>query len=1208
LILLIGINSYLQSTKTISMLRIFVAISIFFFFDFISFSQKNGSWEAKDVFEKKCFIENLGQFDEHKQTNYSKIYFGSYTKGVHIYFTNTGIIFNTYSKVKKSRREIKAEQKWVTALRKKEGQESGWEEKEDEKNDRDNYKYVPIYAQWNWEGINKNINVSVSNVVTTLYCYPDKQSKQTLKAKAYRKLLYQNIYPNIDAEFYFPSDSSGIKFNYILHPGADVSMINEKWDKGSQLQLLDNGELMIGTSFGNFFAKKPVSFDSLRENTIETNYKISSKTISYTLKHQNSKGTVILDPWVVTPAFTTGGAVGCYDVDYDVAGNAYVYGGDGPNYELLKYDNAGSLIWTYATSLFGAGTYYGDFAIDQNTGNAYIVSGLVGPGSPNVLKISSSATFLADHYGSADMYEMWRITFSSCTNQAVIGGGGTGGTDNMCYLDTNLSAMSTINVMGVTGGCCYDMTSVAVDNYGSCYFMHANNTVYFSGYENQIVKCPMPTFLPLTYGAPTGFMFQELFSVQYYPLYACGFNGLVIGNKSLYAYDSYTLKKYNSVTGTLLINKPINTPAPANQMTWGGVAVDDCQNVFIGSRDTVFQYDSLLNQINFYPVAGTVYDVKLSKAGILYVSGENFATAILPTSLSNCGSPINPNLSVVDATCLVQGSASVSPTGGAAPYTIVWNTIPTAYGPTVSNLAPGTYTVNISDSSCNGNFGTATFTISAGPGAFATAVTLENISCNGLTDGSIDLAPFGGIAPYTYTWDTLGLTGSSVSGLDTGVYSVTITDSNGCINFFSFLITEPASMSGSTNAGTVPCADDLGTIVASVSGGNAPYVITWNTAPPVVNDTLFNVLPGIYSITVLDSTGCSYTFNDTLFSPPPLAVSILSQNVSCDGTILGSLTANVSGGTEPYDYSWSNAPGNNTNLDSNLTAGVYTLTVTDDNNCTFTITDTVFDITPPTVVFTTDEPCNGGSNGTITATPSGGSSGATFTYSWNTIPVQIGLVAANVNAGSYVLTAQYAGCNYTFPVNIGEDPIIDTLKINGVICAANDFATLYLPGIAQPAYTWFNSGTLIPFQSGISYDVAVTDISSITATWFTGGCRYLTTVIETDEYPSASVTAIPNVFSPNGDDKNNLFYAFTFVNSTDPQKVTFLFEEFSMQIFNRWGQLLFETNDPNKGWNGNDAGNSQQTEGVYFVIIKFKALCSDKSEEVIYNGTVQLVR
>lgn len=1153
-------------------------------------AQKN-SWSAQELFEKRVFIENLGQYDLHKQSSSSTILFGSFTKGIHVYFTNNGFILNHFLKDDGTRKQMTRKKNFLNRFNKK----------EKEKEERDMIKVVPNYRELIWEGSNPNPEVVTGKMVSHTYNFTNATRNGTLKAKAYNKIRYINIYPNIDVEFYFPEDSVGFKYNYIVHAGGNAALIQEHWKGDSRLIKQTNGDIKIQTDFGDVYTKAPWSYTKNEKKSIETEYKLSHNTVSYEIKG-SFHDAVIIDPWVAVPVFGSGTTA--MDIDFDVAGNTFVYGGSSGGFEVLKYDNAGTLLWSYAP--FGTAGYYGDFAVDQNTGSVYVINGL---GDPNVVKVSSSGTFLADHFGSAAMNEMWRISFSSCTNQAVIAGGGTGGTDVMSYLDTNLSAMSTVNVLGVSGGCCYDMAMLTVDNYGSCYFLHVDNTVFFSGHENHIVKVPMPTFLPITYSVPSGYYFRELGSVMYGGS-LMGFNGLSVSNKTLYSYDAYRIVKRNATTGVLISSKQQNLPiaGDSTRKYWGGIATDECQNVFVGSRDTVYQYDSLLNLINIYPMPDTVIDIRISKFGLLYVCGDDFVKVLIPSGMIACGSPIDPNITVVDATCYTQGSASVAPSGGSAPYNIVWNTVPEQTGPSVTNLAPGTYTVSISDASCTGNFGTATFTITAGPGAFSTNLTIENISCNGLSDGSISLNPVGGIFPYTYTWDTLGLSGSSVSGLGVGVYGITITDSNGCINTFNIPINQPLAITAHTNADTLDCFGDIGNIVCFPSGGTGPYTVLWNTTTPVLNDTLLAVAAGIYSITVTDTFGCVFNFADTLFEAPQLNLSLTTQNLSCDGAVLGSITANVSGGTSPYAYSWSNDISNSTNVDSNLVAGIYTVTVTDDNGCEVSLSDTLTLLTFPTIGFTSMNPCNGGTNGSITASALGGTSGTTFTYAWNTIPVQSGLTATGVGAGLYVLTTQGGGCTNHDTIVLSEEPIVDTLKITGIVCGVNEFVTLFAPEIAQPNYTWFNLTGPIAGQNSSTYNVPLNEISLVNATWYYNGCKFITTSIETNSYPVVSVSEIPNVFSPNSDGLNPVFYAFTFVPSTDQTKLEVLFEEFSMQVFNRWGQLVFETSEVNKGWNGKDQGNTDVAEGVYFVLIKFNAICSDSPGLTVYNGTIQLLR
>lgn len=1175
-------------------------ISVLLLFTLHLNAQNNTGWTSKNPFDQRYFIQNLGQFDENSQEEGTKIVYASYSHGTHFYFTNKGFILKHFEKRKKSRRDIRKHEKWLKASLKNNGQSEMKEDEEEE--EKYEYEYVPVFQEFIWEGCSANAKVTVEEELKTEALYPDRVTHQTIRAKTFKKLIYHDIYPGIDVEFNFP-EGKGIKYNYIVNAGANAKLIVEKWKGESKLTLNGEGDLKIESSFGKVKAKRPVSY-TLKDNaSIESSYAVNANCVRYTLPESINESFVI-DPWVITPAFPSGSNSG-YDVDFDIVGNTYIYGGTFPH-TVIKYDPAGTQLWTYTTTPFVSG-YYGDFAVDYNTGNSYIVNGYCGSGEPNVIKISAAGAFLAQHFGSADMNEMWRIAYSSCTNQAVIGGGGTSGTDQICYLDTNLTALTTVNVLSTTQSY-IDIALLAVDNYGSCYFVHADNTVFFSGHENNIVKAPMPSFSPITYSVPSGHMFQEVASPTY--VSANGYNGITVGNQTLFTYDSYFITKRNANTGALILSKQMSLPPGGNSIpkSWGGISSDDCLNLFVASRDTVYQFDSMLVQQNIYVMPGTIIDLKISKTGNLHVVGQGFASVIQPTGLINCSSPINPNLVINDATCFTLGSASVNPTGGAAPYTITWSTTPVTTGTSVTDLPTGSYTVTISDVSCSGNTLSIPFNITTGPGGFSANPTVTNITCNGLTNGSISLAPSGGVAPYTYAWDTLGLSGSSATGLGAGVYGVTVTDSAGCTNVLNIAVLEPAPLNGTTDADTVNCFGDVTTITTTPTGGTTPYSIVWNTSPVVTGPTLTGADAGIYSITITDSAGCTYSFTDTLYEPAPLTLSVVTNDIDCVTGSLGNMTATVGGGTLPYDYNWSNDATNNTNFNPSLPAGIYVLTVTDDNNCTISLTDTVFETVFPTISFAQTLPCYNGANGAIVATPTGGTSGVTFNYSWLTTPVTNGTTLSNASSGTYVFSVEANGCTVTYSEILGEEAMVDTLAMTGISCGTSANVTLNLPSGAQAAYQWYLNGIPIPGATSSSYDAIGTDVPLITATWFLNGCNVSTSVSDVESYPVVSKDLIPNVFSPNGDQYNNTYYPFVFVSSTDQATVSLLFEEFHIQIFNRWGQLLYETNDPNLGWNGEGKNGSPCPEGVYYSIIKYKALCDNSSETVIYNGSIHLIR
>jgi gliding motility-associated-like protein len=772
-----------------------------------------------------------------------------------------------------------------------------------------------------WGNINTKVAINVQEEIVTKYLYPQKLTHKTLFAKAFKRLVYHNVYPNIDIELYFPRDSVGLKYNYILRHGADPANIQEKWLGDASIFLDDIKNCIVKSAIGEITLKSPKSFSSANKTVIETNYLVDDNSIGYTFK-EKLPDSFIIDPWLVTPIFTNN--VNAYDIDYDNLGNTYVYGGGadgslgfGLPFDLLKYDNTGTLLWSYTASVFLSG-WYGDFEIDESSGSIYITNGCMDPGTsslfdPIAIKLSSSGAFVTQlNPVDAQQNEFCRVNFNKCTNQLLVGGNGIFGNKQMGSIDTNLTLLTNVNLFSTTFVAA-DMAILASDNYGFCHMIPTLccSPAASHGYENHLLKCPVPDFFPILYSQPTGYNFQEgasVFLPYFHPglgitihgmCYFSGYNGISVSDKTVFTYDGYTLKKWNSTSGTLSISKNINTFY--GDRYWSGIAADLCKNVFIASRDTIYQYDSLFVLQNFYLMPDTIYDVQLSELGLLYVTGQGFVKVFEPFGLFTSCSVIIPNLIVVDATCSGQGMASVNPQGGMKPYLISWSTIPTQTGLSATNLSPGDYFVVVSDASCNGNIDTINFSILAGPGTYSTSVNIKNSDCVSGGDGSISLEPVGGIAPYTFVWDTLGFTTSTIDGLGAGEYGVTITDNNGCVN-------------------------------------------------------VMNV-----------------------------------------------------------------------------------------------------------------------------------------------------------------------------------------------------------------------------------------------------------TVAQTNQHPTISLKDIPNVFSPNSDALNNIFYAFTFIGSTNASQLDYLFEEFSMQVFNRWGHLIFESNDPAKGWDGKDGGN-EAPEGVYFVLIKYKYLCSDKPDETIYNGTVQLVR
>ena len=242
------------------------------------------------------------------------------------------------------------------------------------------------------------------------------------------------------------------------------------------------------------------------------------------------------------------------------------------------------------------------------------------------------------------------------------------------------------------------------------------------------------------------------------------------------------------------------------------------------------------------------------------------------------------------------------------------------------------------DNSCTA---TETVTITE-PTALSLSSTQVNVSCNGGSDGSIDLSVAGGTAPYTYSWDDAGSsTTQDISSLPIGTYTVTVTDDNSCTATQTVTITEPNALSLSSTQLNVSCnGGSDGSIDLSVSGGIAPYTYSWNNPSNSTTQDIGSLTAGTYTVTVTDDNSCTATETVTITEPTALSLSSTQVNVSCNGGSDGSIDLSVAGGTAPYTYSW-NDPSNSTSQDiSSLAAGTYTVTVTDDNSCTATETVT----------------------------------------------------------------------------------------------------------------------------------------------------------------------------------------------------------------------------------------------------------------------------
>ncbi|MEA3446382.1 MAG: T9SS type A sorting domain-containing protein, partial [Bacteroidota bacterium] len=447
---------------------------------------------------------------------------------------------------------------------------------------------------------------------------------------------------------------------------------------------------------------------------------------------------------------------------------------------------------------------------------------------------------------------------------------------------------------------------------------------------------------------------------------------------------------------------------------------------------------------------------------------------------------------------LTDGWIDVSVTGGLTPYSYNWGAAGTDED--LTNIGAGTYSLTFTDA--NGCSFVITETLTE-PAELSLTVTVSNyngfgVSCFGETDGSITITPTGGTTPYTYLWSIPFETGSSVSSLGAGFYSVTVTDDNGCFGTQFITITEPALITYaledtglvSNNGYSVSCNGftDGGIIVNNLTGGLPPYIFEWtDTTGAVVGTTqdLSSIGAGWYFLLVTDVNQCVMIDSILLIEPSELLTSALITNdyngyaISCNGETDGAIDVTVSGGVAPYTYNWDGIVSTDEDL-SNIGAGTYTVTITDDNGCFSVHTLT---LTEPDQLASTlnavDISCFGENDGAVYATITGGVT--PYDYLWsNTVTIVDSIVG--LYAGTYGITVtDLNGCIIIDNATVIEPDVLAlSFTVDSDTCgvAPDGAIDITITGGTTPySYSWSNGEVTEDISTLISdtYEVTVTD-------------------------------------------------------------------------------------------------------------------------------------
>lgn len=620
--------------------------------------------------------------------------------------------------------------------------------------------------------------------------------------------------------------------------------------------------------------------------------------------------------------------------------------------------------------------------------------------------------------------------------------------------------------------------------------------------------------------------------------------------------------------------------------TWGNAG----GNLQITSNSTAT--DTLHN------LTGGTYFVSIEDANNCTFSD----TLIMNTSIS-------PNATVdatVNAACGANnGSIIVSASGGVGDYSFQWfgssgllqtsaNIVNTD---SITGIGAGTYTVVITDNT--GCVDSVNATVNNLNAAILNLVSQTNIVCFGDTNGNAIVSANSGVAPYTFVWtlnSTAIQTSSAVLSTDTlfnalpGQYIVEVTDSTGCITNLSVNITGPASALSisaiAVNDATCGNSDGSASLVAAGGTMGTGYQYNWQPAGGT-SSSANGLAAGVYGITVTDANGCSIDTSIVIQNTNGPTVSIANfTNPSCYGLNNGTATANASGGSGSITFQWLPQAVNSSTV-NNLSAGIYTVIATDSLGCSGSASVTIVQPALITANLATSTAFCGTSNGSAQVEASGGSGG--LTYLWNngsTNAVTTGLPSGTCN----VVVTDSLGCiqvftgivqsTGSFTVDAGLDAAID----------AGNSIELQGNGPAGAIYNWSPMEFLS--CSTCVNTIATPEVTTVyILTVNQNGCIATDTVLIEVEEKCGDIF-VPSGFSPNNDGVNDLLFARGNC-----------IVELDFKVYDRWGELVFQTTDKNSGWDGSFKGKAALA-GVYVYYITAVV----KGSTINTQGNVTLMR
>jgi gliding motility-associated-like protein len=535
------------------------------------------------------------------------------------------------------------------------------------------------------------------------------------------------------------------------------------------------------------------------------------------------------------------------------------------------------------------------------------------------------------------------------------------------------------------------------------------------------------------------------------------------------------------------------------------------------------------------------------------------------------------------------GGGTVVSGSGQGPYQISW-----------SSSGPYNITLTVDENGCTSTQTITSVTVYQLPTSTFTASTPICMA------GNCTVAYTGNAsAGATYTWNFNGATIVSGSGQGPyvvnwgtpGAHNVTLTvTENGCSSTVTIIPVQISNLSATANViNNIACFGQAnGSASATPTGGYGTYTYSWAPSGGSAS-TASGLGPGIYTVTIADSLTCQTTATVTITEPPLLTVNLVSvTNELCYGGTNGSISINANGGTSGYTYTW--APSGSGTIANNLPANTYTVTVTDANSCTSTISQIVTQPPALTSLLTpADEHCVNSCDGSVQTNAGGGT--GTLTYSWSN-----GAATQDISSlcpGSYSVTITDANnCQLTDNASIGTAThITANFNSDGVWGVVPYTVAFTYTGSGATTYQWnFGDGSPVDNSSNPSHTYTVLGVYDVMLIVNSGSPDFCSDTFHIQiTVEGQSKLTMPNVFTPNQDGYNDTF-------KPDAENLATL----EVSIFDRWGKLIGEFNTIDGFWDGKNMHSKKEaSDGVYYYI-----LSATGRDKVVYNlqGTVTLIK